>query len=87
MSPQPSTPPKATDKPKESKDVRFRRVAGSRTAAALAAIDKLAGTANKSNYEYTPEQVSKIVDALTARVDSLKERFAQGGDKPSTFDL
>lgn len=86
MSPQPSTPPKQ-DAPKESKDTRFKRVAGKRTADALASLSRLGGTANKSNYEYSDEQVAKITDALDKAVADVKQRFAQGGDKPASFDL
>lgn len=68
----------ATDEaaiPGESKADKFKRIAAKRTSKALDAIASIGGLSAKNNYEYTPEQVSKIIGALTAEVAKLNDKF------------
>lgn len=63
--------------PEETKADKFKRLAESRVSKALSAIATIGGLASKTNYEYTPEQVEKIIGALNAEVTVLANRFAK----------
>src|SRR3954454_8025948 len=71
---------KKDEKPPETKADRFRRIAGKRTGEALAAIEKVGHTSRSATYEYTDEQVDKIVSALHDKVDSVEQALKNGGD-------
>lgn len=60
---------------------RFVALAESRTDKALKAIRLLGNLSNKSNYDYTDEDVSQILKAIRAEVKALEARFsdAQSG--------
>jgi hypothetical protein len=75
------------NKPKEAKDARFKRIAGKRTADAIAAIEKVGATTRPSTYTYTEEQATKIVEALEQAVAGVRESFANKGGTAATFDL
>lgn len=85
----PATP--NADKPAESKAEskadRFRRIAGKRTAEALTAIEKIGHTSRSATYEYTDEQVDKIVTALREKVDGVEAALKNGGESAGTFAL
>lgn len=59
----------------ETKSDKFKRIASGRTEKALDAISNIGGLANPANYEYTPEQVAKIMSALEAELTKLGNRF------------
>ncbi len=54
---------------------RFVNLAEARVSRAMHAIRLIGNLANKSNYDYTDEDVRKIVGALQAEVAELRQRF------------
>jgi len=54
---------------------RFVRLAETRTAKAMQAIRVIGNLANRSNYEFTDEDVKKIAKTLHAEVDAMVARF------------
>lgn len=65
----------------ESKADKFKRLATVRMNNLLIVCDKLEGLANKSIYDYTPEQAAKMVQVIRDRADRLEKTLA--GDKGS----
>jgi hypothetical protein len=63
--------------PNESKSDKFRRLAVSRVPAALKAIGAIANLSG-SGYEYTKEQVDKILNDLSERVEFVRSSFERG---------
>ena len=61
---------------------RFKNVAGKRVQKVLDTIDSLAKCANKNNYEYDEEGVSKMMRALKDKVKILE--MAYTGNTKST---
>ncbi len=59
----------------ESKAEAFKRLATNRTKNVLKALRVLGNCSNHGNYEYTPEQVLKIMDAIRPAVDALEQKF------------
>lgn len=71
--------------PKDENDAeRFIRVVTPRVAKAIKAIEVIAFCA-AATYENTPAQLKEIVEALTAAVEVLKDKFAGKGGGISTF--
>lgn len=71
--------PRQTPPENETSRDRFKRIAGYRTARAIESIRNIGGTANENNYEYTDDQVRKIIGALTAEIETLQETFRNKG--------
>ena len=62
--------------PKKSlRRMRFENVAGSRTQRILESLDILSNCSNKSNYEYTEEDVRKMFSAIKDRVKTTESSF------------
>lgn len=77
-----------TAAPKEAKDVAFKRIAERRVGNALAAIKLIGSLANTNNYEYSEDQVKKILTALESEVVNLQKRFANpNAPEGSSFTL
>ncbi len=55
---------------------RFINVAGRRVQKVLDDIESLAKCANKSTYEYTDEEVKKMLKAINEKVIMLKAAFS-----------
>ncbi|MBC6493551.1 hypothetical protein BEP68_01740 [Microbacterium sp. 4-7] len=55
---------------------RFVSLAEARTDKALTAIRLIGNLSNRSNYEFTDAEVSKIVKALESEVRAVKARFS-----------
>lgn len=55
---------------------RFISLAEARTDKALSAIRLIGNLSNRSNYEFTDAEVSKIIRALENEVRAVKARFA-----------
>jgi len=71
-----------------SKAQRFKRLAEKRVNRAIRDIRLVDNLANTSNYEYTEQQVDKIVNALGREIRELKKRFARKGSlSESAFEL
>ncbi len=66
---------KANKKPKSRKE-RFKDVAGRRVQKVLNDLDSLSNCANKSTYEYTDEEVRKMLRAINEKVTLLKVAFS-----------
>lgn len=62
--------------PGETKEQRFGRLASKRTQAALQKI-RLIGNLTSSSYSYTPEQATKIINALRAAVGEVEAKFSR----------
>lgn len=58
----------------ESKEAKFKRLAEKRVNTALQKIGLIGNLANP-NYSYSPEQVEKIIVALTASIAAVEEKF------------
>jgi hypothetical protein len=54
---------------------RFKNVAGKRVQKVLDTIDSLAKCANKNNYEYDEEDVTKMLRALKDKVKILEMSY------------
>lgn len=67
---------------------RFVTLAEARTAKAMTAIRLLGNLSNRSNYEYTGDDVAQIVKALEGEVRALKTRFGEATNgQEQTFKL
>ena len=66
---------------------RFRRVAASRVQRVLDNLDNLAKCSNRNNYEYTGDDVNKMLRAIKAKVKHLEQRFGEknGTAKQNSF--
>ena len=71
---------KKDDNSSESKEARFKRLAEKRVNVALQKIS-LIGNLASPNYSYTPEQVEKIIVALTASIAEVEEKFQKVLDR------
>lgn len=67
--------------PHRDKRTKFVELAESRTVNAIRAIRVIGKLGNKSHYDYTDNDVKKIVQALTREIDSLKARLTDKGAK------
>lgn len=77
-----------TDPDMDVKAARFFRVAGKRAGRAINALDSLVGCTNPSNYYFTEEQATKILNALQASMDRVRKAFeSPQASGPSTFEL
>jgi len=66
---------KSTAKPKTKKE-RFKDVAGRRVQKVLDDLESLSKCANKSTYEYSEEDVRKMIKAITEKFGLLKIAFS-----------
>ncbi len=73
----------ATEKEKSE---RFKRVAENRTNKIINSLRLLGNCANKSNYEYTEDEVKKIFAAIEAEVRDTKAKY-QTKSKNKRFEL
>lgn len=64
----------------ESKESKFKRLAEKRVNSALQKISLIGNLANPS-YSYSPEQVEKIIVALTAGIAAIEEKFQKVIDR------
>jgi len=72
----------------ETKADTFKRLCGKRVANALEKIDLIGNCANRNQYEYTPEQVEKIKQALITKVEFTMNKFADKAKATTiTFEL
>lgn len=60
---------------KSLRRTRFENVAGRRTQKILESLDILSNCSNKSNYEYTEEDVRKMFNAIKDRVKTTEASF------------
>jgi transposase-like protein len=62
-----------------TKRANFIRLAEARVTKALKAIKVVGNLSNKANYEYTDQDIQKIINALQAEISTLKSRFKNKG--------
>ena len=62
-----------------TKRSNFIRLAESRVTKALKSIKVIGNLSNKANYEYTDQDINKIINALQAEINVLKSRFKNKG--------
>lgn len=70
----------------ESKADKFKRLASKRVTNAISKVELIANLAG-SGYEYTPEQVEKILSALQGSVDKVKAAFSKQKIEKTKFAL
>lgn len=68
----------------ESRRQRFKRLATRRVNKALNQLRVLGNLANKSYYDYTEEDISRMFKAIDSQVKALKGKFHTG---PKRFKL
>ena len=59
----------------QNKRERFKRLATSRTSVVLKRIKILSNCANRSAYDYSEEEISKIFSAIDRAVKESKSKF------------
>jgi len=62
----------------ETRHERFKRIAAKRTNEILEKIRILGNCSNKSSYEYTEEEVSKIFSEIEKQLKLTKAKFLAG---------
>ncbi len=70
----------------QEKSERFKRVAENRTNKIINQIRLLGNCANKSNYEYTEDDVRKIFSAIEKELRNTKMKY-QAKNTNSKFEL
>jgi len=70
----------------ESKSAKFKRLASKRVVNAISKVELIANLAAPS-YEYTPEEVAKILNALQGSVDKVKAAFSKQKIEKTDFKL
>lgn len=60
----------------ENRAQRFKRIATYRTNEVLDKLRLLGNLSNKTNYEYSNEEVNKIFSAVESQLKIAKDRFA-----------
>jgi hypothetical protein len=66
---------------------KFIALAERRVNKALAQIQSVGKLSNRSRYEYSDEDVDKIISALKDEVNNIEEGFRKGDRKTSSFSL
>ncbi|HCM42516.1 MAG TPA: hypothetical protein PLY88_00770 [Candidatus Omnitrophota bacterium] len=69
----------------ESKKDRFKRLASSRTNAVIEKLEILGNCSNRSNYEYTEEEVKQMLLAIERKLNEVKVLFSQAASKDNSF--
>jgi hypothetical protein len=64
---------------KETKHERFKRIAGKRTNDILDKIRLLGNCANRNTYEYSKDEVNKIIKEIEKNLKIAKLKFLPGG--------
>lgn len=67
----------------ETKKDRFKRLASARTNAVIEKLEILGNCSNRSNYEYTEEEVKQMVLAIERKLNEIKILFQGASDKDS----
>ena len=70
----------------QEKRARFKRVAENRTNKIISSIRLLGNCANKSNYEYSDEDIKKIFTAIEAELKETKSKY-HSKSKDKKFEL
>lgn len=65
----------------ETRQQRFKRIAGARTNKILDMLKLLSNCSNTGNYEYSENDVKKIFNAIEAEVKVSKAKFIKSAKK------
>lgn len=79
--------PDGTQKPKETKAERFRRLAMRRVPKAIKAMAAVTNLANRAVYEYTEEQREKVIEAIGGEVSRLVNAYNGVRERAEGFSL
>jgi hypothetical protein len=60
---------------------KFKKLASSRVSGALKAIQLIGNLSNRSNYDYSDEDVAKIFKALQDELSACRKRFELASKK------
>jgi len=71
----------------ENKQERFARLANHRVNNAIKRIGQLRSLANRVQYDYTADEVNKIVGAVQDAVNAVRTAFAAGSVSEHRFKL
>lgn len=71
----------------ETKRDRFVRLAENRTNKIIDMIRLLGNCANKSNYDYTEEDIQKIFNAIEKELRNTKSKFVSSESEDKKFHL
>ena len=71
----------------ETKEEKFKRLAGLRVNGALDRIRLLGQLSNRGNYDYTDEQVDMIFKALHKALVDTKSKFRESAKNKNRFTL
>ena len=66
----------------ESKEEAFRRLASRRTDEVLKRIRILGNCSNRSHYQYTPDEVERVTDAILDELVKFHARFLDANRRP-----
>lgn len=66
---------------------KFKALAEVRTQRIIDDISRLKSLARRKNYEFTPEQVDKIFNAILAKCEEIRKAFEPQNDLKSLFKL
>lgn len=83
----PARKPRAKVPENESKADKFKRLANHRVPRLIKLFNAVASLANKSQYEWTPEQVNLIVSSLESALKRMNDRFAGSKPEDNVFKL
>ena len=72
---------------KDMKDERFKKIASRRVQEILDKMRLLRNCANKSNYNYTDEQVSKILKTIESQWNTVRQEFKKNRNVSREFKL
>ena len=72
---------------KESKSERFHRLIEARVNKAIKMIRLIGNCSTESNYEYTPEQVSQVFDALQRELNGARMKYVAQHKGKKRFSL
>ena len=67
--------------PRDEDRTKFVKLASARVTKALKDIQLIGNLANKSNYDYTDEDVTKIFRALNEEISACRKRFELSNKK------
>lgn len=69
------------------KSIKFKELARARVRRALKVLDGIEKLASRAAYSWTEQEAEKVLSALTARMNSVINRFAGQKTKDAEFDL
>ena len=71
----------------ESRHERFQRVAEARTNKIIDMLRLLGNCSNRTNYEYSEDEVQQIFEALEQEMEEARSRFVFSGENGPRFSL